>query len=93
MLERSESTTLRQLFFSRKKHHFKLGFGNLFISKTSYIILGTFSCAPSLFQTARKVTPRLTTPLTSLIQQQLVGGFNPSEKFARQIGSFPQVSG
>ena len=23
----------------------------------------------------------------------LVGGFNPSEKYARQIGSFPQVSG
>ena len=22
---------------------------------------------------------------------QLVGGFNPSEKYARQIGSFPQV--
>ncbi len=23
----------------------------------------------------------------------LVGGFNPSEKYARQIGSFPQFSG
>jgi len=23
----------------------------------------------------------------------LVGGFNPSEKYARQIGSFPQVPG
>jgi len=23
--------------------------------------------------------------------EKLVGGFNPSEKYARQIGSFPQV--
>ena len=24
---------------------------------------------------------------------ELAGGFNPSEKYARQVGSFPQVSG
>ena len=24
-------------------------------------------------------------------RRKLVGGFNPSEKYARQIGSFPQV--
>ena len=28
-----------------------------------------------------------------LYTQELVGGFNPSEKYARQIGSFPQFSG
>ena len=27
------------------------------------------------------------------VNGELVGGFNPFEKYARQIGSFPQVSG
>ncbi len=26
-----------------------------------------------------------------ILQNHLVGGFNPFEKYARQIGSFPQV--
>ena len=25
------------------------------------------------------------------INKELIGGFNPSEKYARQIGSFPQI--
>ena len=28
---------------------------------------------------------------TSLFDLKLVGGFHPNEKYARQIGSFPQV--
>ena len=49
--------------------------------------------SPPLEKGKKTSTLNMTVPARFICKRSgvLVGGFNPSEKYARQIGSFPQV--